>query len=290
MKYAYYPGCSLHSMAREYDISLRAVCRTLGIEPVEVKDWICCGSPAAHASPRSLHLALSLENLAKMDQQGLSEALVPCAACFSRFKFAQASLRNSPEQRRELEEAVGHRFSREIKVLHPLELLSSDETLEKIESRVNGGLQGLKVVCYYGCLLVRPPEIAHFDDAERPQCMNRLMRALGADVLEWDAATECCGAFLSLTRTDIVIQLSHGILDAAKQAGAEAIVVACPMCHFNLDSRQAEIEASHDTRYDLPIYYFTQLMGLALGLPKKKLRLDRHFVAAGRVLEKVEAP
>jgi len=290
MRYAYYPGCSLHSTGREYDVSLRAVCQRLGIELVEIKKWVCCGSSATHAASRRLALALPLKNVAEAEKQGLKEMMVPCAACFSRFKFAWHEMERHPELRPELEDIVEHRFGDGAKILHPLEVFAADEVLGQLPSLLKGKLSGLKVVCYYGCLLTRPPKVTGFDEYEQPQSMDRLLRALGASVLDWDYRTDCCGTSLNLTRTDIVRRLSHEILEGAREVGAEAIVVACSLCHLNLDSRQGEIEEEYGTRYNLPIYYFTELLAVALGVPSRELMLERHFVDARRVLEKVETP
>ena len=290
MRYSYFPGCSLHSTGKEYDASFRAVCRRLGIELVEVKDWVCCGSTAAHALSWRLALALPLKNLAEAEKQGLTELLAPCAACFSRFKFALHEIEKNPQLREEMEDVVEHKFGDGLKVLHPLALLSSQDWLGRLASLGGGKLRGLKVVCYYGCLLTRPPKVTGFDDAEYPQSMDRVLGALGASVLDWGCRTDCCGASFSLTRTDIVRKLSHDILEGARGVGAEAVAVACPLCHLNLDSRQKEIEKEYGTRYNLPIYYFTQLMGLALGVPSRELMLERHFVDTQRALEKVGMP
>lgn len=287
MRYAYYPGCSLHSTAREYDVSLRGVCWRLGIELVEVKNWVCCGSSAAHAASRRLGVALPLANLAQVEKQGLTEILVPCAACFSRFKFAQHEIETQPKLRREMEEVVEHKFLNGVRILHPLEVFASDRLLSQLAVIGRKRLSGLNVVCYYGCLLTRPPKVVKFDDPEYPQSTDRLLQALGASVLDWGNRTDCCGASFALNRTDIVHKLSRDILDGARQVGAEAIVVACPLCHLNLDSRQGEIEEAYGTQFSLPIFYFTELMGIALGLPEKELGLTRHMVDTRKALEKV---
>ena len=287
MRYAYYPGCSLHSTGKEYDASLRAVCQKLGIELVEVKDWVCCGSTAAHALSWRLALALPLKNLAEAEKQGLSELLAPCAACFSRFKFALHEIEKKPQLREEMEHVVEHKFGDGVQVLHPLAVLSSQDWLGRLTALAGGKLRGLKVVCYYGCLLVRPPGVTGFDDAENPQSMDRVLRALGASVQDWGYRTDCCGASFSLTRTDIVRKLSHDILEGAREAGAEAVAVACPLCHLNLDSRQKEIEKEYGASYNLPIFYFTQLMGLGFGLSPRELLLGKHFVDTSRKLKEV---
>ncbi len=287
MKYAYYPGCSLHSTAKEYDTSLRAVCEKVGIELEEVKDWICCGSTPAHSTSKLLSLALPLKNLAEIEKSGFREVIAPCAACFSRFKIAQHEIDSEPQLAAEVEGIIEHKFGDGVKVYHPLEILSGNAELSKLTELVKNALSGLKVVCYYGCLLTRPPKITEFDVCEYPQSMDEILHALGMATLDWSYKTDCCGAGFALTRTDIVLKLSRDILEEAKSVGADAIAVACPMCHANLDIRQEEIEKKYQVTYHLPILYFTQLMGLAFGIPAEKLLLKRHFVDTEDMLEKV---
>jgi len=288
MRYAYYPGCSLHSTAKEYDHSLRAVCSKLGIELVEIKNWFCCGSTPAHSVSRLLASALPLGNLAIMQRMDLGEVVVPCPSCFSRFKSALYNVGNEPGLREEIEQVIKGNWSDDIKIYHPLEIFSEESQLGKISSLVKRELADLKVVCYYGCLLTRPPKVAQFDICEYPESMDRILRALGIATLDWSYKTDCCGASFALTRTDIVLKLSHEILEEAKSVGADAIVVACPLCHTNLDTRQEEIEKAYGADYKLPILYFTQLMGISFGLSPRELLLEKHFISAGSKLEEVK--
>jgi len=287
MKYAYYPGCSLHSTAKEYDKSLCAVCEKVGIELEEVKNWICCGSSWAHPTSKLLSLALPLKNLAEIEKSGLREVIVPCAMCFSRFKIAQHEVSGDPKLAAEVEGIIEHKFKDGVKVYHPLDILSSNAELSKLTELVKNDLSGLKVVCYYGCLLTRPPKVTQFDDCEYPQSMDKILQTMGMSTLDWSYKTDCCGASFALTKTDIVLKLSRDILEGAKSVGADAIAVACPMCQSNLDTRQEEIEEKYQTTYHLPILYFTQLMGLALDIPAEKLLLKSHLVDTEDVLEKV---
>ena len=288
MKYTYYPGCSLHSTAKEYDKSLRAVCEKVGIELEEAKNWICCGSSWAHTTSKLLSLALPLNSLAEIEKSGSREVIVPCAACFSRFKTAQHAINNEPQLAAEVEGIIEHKFKDEVKVSHPLEILSSSDRLSQFNELVKNDLSGLKVVCYYGCLLTRPPKVTEFDDCEYPQSMDKILQALGVSTLDWSYKTDCCGAVFALVKTEIVLKLSRDILEEAKSVGADAIAVACPMCHANLDTRQEEIEKEYQVTYHLPIVYFTQLMGLAFGIPAEKLLLRSHLVDTEEILEKVK--
>ena len=290
MKYAYYPGCSLHSTAKEYDRSLRAVCEKVGIELEEVKNWICCGSTPAHATSKLLSLALPLKNLAEIEKSGFKEVIVPCAACFSRFKIAQHEIDTEPRLAAEVEGIIEHKFRDGVKVYHPLDILSNSAELSTLTELVKNDLSGLKVVCYYGCLLTRPPKVTGFDVCEYPQSMDKILQAVGVSTLDWSYKTDCCGASFALTRTEIVLKLSRDILEGAKSVGADAIAVACPMCHVNLDTRQEEIEQKYQVTYHLPIFYFTQLMGLAFDIPAEKLLLKRHLVDSEELLERVKCP
>jgi heterodisulfide reductase subunit B len=284
-KYAYYPGCSLHSTAAEYDISFRAVCEKLDIELQEIGGWICCGTSAAHSTSRLLSLALPLENLRMAGTEGFKEVVAPCAACFSRLKHAQHETAADPELGNQLTQVIDAPLPTEVRVLHPLEIFDTSD----VGTAVTTALPELKVVCYYGCLLTRPPEVMQFDECEYPMSMDRLLQALGIATLDWSYKTECCGGAFALTETDVVLKLTHDILENAKAVGANAIAAACPLCHANLDTRQAEIEVRYESQYHVPVFYFTQLIGLALGIPPDRLGIQRHFVSADELLSGVAA-
>lgn len=288
MRYAYYKSCSLHSTAKEYDKSLLAVCDKLGIELVELQNWICCGSTLAHTASRLLSVALPFKNLAEVEKIGFSQLVVPCAACFSRFKCALYETTNEPQLAAEVEDIIEYQFKNRVRVYHPLEILSSDAVLSQLTKLVKKDLSGLKVVSYYGCLLARPPKVTQFDVGEYPQSMDRILKAVGIPTLDWSYKTDCCGASFTTTKPEIVLKLSHYILEDAKSVGADAIVVACPFCHLNLDTRQKEIEKEYQATYNLPIFYFSQLVSIALGIPQEKLLLKKHFVDTEPVLQKVE--
>ncbi|MEW6041563.1 MAG: CoB--CoM heterodisulfide reductase iron-sulfur subunit B family protein [Elusimicrobiota bacterium] len=285
MKYAYYPGCSLHSTSKEYDISTRAVAEMLGIELLEIPDWICCGATPAHVTIHHLSLALPEKNLILSKSTGVNEMAVCCAACFNRLKIANYVARTDEEKRQKINKLLGEDYSGEVEIKHLLEILVNDYGLEKISRKVTHKLDKLKVACYYGCLLVRPLEIMKFDDAENPQIMDRLMSAIGAEPVDWPYKVECCGASFSLTKTDIVLKLGNDILQMAKESSADCIVVACSLCQSNLDLRQKEIEKKYKTKFNLPVLYFTQLIGLSLGIEPSKLGLDKHIVSPKTLLK-----
>jgi heterodisulfide reductase subunit B len=271
---AYYPGCSLHSTAPEYDQSAHAVCEALDIILIEPRGWVCCGSTAAHRLDPEAALRLPMENLSLIEQSGFREVTMPCAACFNRHKVAQYEVRHDENHRREVEKAIGYAYQDKVQVDTLVETIHKHVGVEGLTEKVNKPLKGLRVVCYYGCLLTRPPQITEAEHPENPTNMDELMSALGAEVLDWSYKTVCCGAAHSLTRPDIVIKLSGNLVTHARQTGADAIAVSCPLCHMNLDARQFQMPVEEP----MPILYFTQLMALALGLPEKEAQLNKNIV------------
>ena len=272
----YYPGCSLHSMASEYDHSIRAVAQVLGLELVEPEGWVCCGSSPAHRADPDLALRLPLENLALLQQMGLGEAALPCAMCFNRFRAALHEAETHPDRKATLEAEVGYHFQDTVAVRSLLDVLVNRVGLERIREAVRQPLAGLKVACYYGCLLSRPPNVTGEPHPEYPEDMDHLMTAIGAMPVAWGSKTACCGASLSATRTEIVLDLSSRILDDARAAGAEAVIVACPLCHTNLDGRQGQMHLTAGG--PLPVLYFTQAVALAFGLDARAAALSKNMV------------
>ncbi len=273
MKYAYYPGCSLESIAREYDLSVRAVCSNLGIELVELPDWSCCGASAGHSTNHRLASALVGRNLALAESEKLDIA-VACPACYLRFRTTYQDVKDDSQQQRELVNLIGMPYEATYRIRHLLDVICNDIGLDRVNERLTKPLGGLKVVAYYGCYLVRPPKVVAFDDPENPQSMDKLLAALGAEVRDWSGKVDCCGGSLSLSKRTIASQLVRDISDMAQKAGAEAIVTACPLCHLNLETRQTAAR-----RGKLPILYFTELMGLAMGIPGAKSWLKKHLIS-----------
>jgi heterodisulfide reductase subunit B len=286
VSYGYYPGCSLHSTGKEYDLSFKQVCEKLHIELKEIPGWVCCGTSPAHSSSHLLSTALPIKNLYLAEKSGLNEIAVPCASCFSRFKTALYDTEKDKKLTDNVTEVIETVFERKVKVTHPLEIFDKLPA-ESIKNSITKKLNNIKVVCYYGCLITRPPKIAAFDNVEYPMTMDRIMEKIGATVLDWSYKTDCCGATFSLTETDAVLNLTNKILENAKAVGANAIAVACPLCHANLDTRQAEIEAKYQKEYKIPVLYFTQLMGLAFGIEPKKLGMAKHLVPTESVMEAI---
>ena len=268
--YMFYPGCSLEGTARDFHLSTMAVAKTLGLELPQIPDWVCCGSTPAHQTDPLLALALPAQNLAAAGGKPLA---VCCAACYSRLKIANHEIAADAAIRQQVAKAIGHDYDGQTPVLHLLEILARDFGAPAIAKRVKQPLTGLKAACYYGCLLSRQPEVTKFDDAENPTLMDKMVSAAGAQTLDWPHKTECCGAANSITDVSIVLKLTREVLAMAKAAGANCIVTACPLCQMNLDLRQQDIEKKYGEHFGLPVFYFTQLLGLAMGIAPAELGL-----------------
>ncbi|MGQ9556789.1 MAG: CoB--CoM heterodisulfide reductase iron-sulfur subunit B family protein [Desulfurispora sp.] len=284
MRWVYYPGCCYHTSAREYDQSTRVLCQKLGIELVDVPDWNCCGSTAAHGTSHLLALSLAARNLVKAAGIG-REVMTSCAACYQRLAWANYELNRDVALRRQVEDVLENPVPEEMRVLSSLDMMLEYGTGQLAE-RVVKPLAGIRAAAYYGCLLVKPHQIGT-DDPENPGKMDRLLQAVGASTVEWPFKTECCGASLAVTNEDIVVSLTARIIGSAVEAGANCIVTACPLCHFNLDYRQAQIAARLGKSYRIPVFYFTQLLGLAVGLPAPAVSTHTHFVDTADLLAAV---
>ena len=271
---AYYPGCSLHSTAPEFDKSTRAVCEALDIQLIEPDGWVCCGSSAAHRVDPGEAVRLPAENLAIIEQSGFGEVTMPCASCFNRHKAAQYEMRHHDDIKSTVDAAVGYEYQDTVQVNTLIETILAHVGSTGIAAKVQRPLEGVNVVCYYGCLLTRPPEVTEAEHPENPTDMDQVVAALGATVIDWSYKTVCCGAAHSLTRPDIVLKLSSDLIGHARAAGADLIAVACPLCHANLDARQFQMEIDDP----MPVLYFTQLMSLALGLPEHAAALKKNLV------------
>jgi heterodisulfide reductase subunit B len=284
-KIAYYPGCSLHSTAIEYDLSTRAIAEGVNLDLAEPKGWACCGTTPAHSTDHLLATMMPLKNLELVEQSGYSTVTTPCPSCFIRHRTAIHDVREDVELRGQVATKMGYVPSEEIEVEHLLNTITERVGYDAIAEAVTQPLTGLKVVCYYGCVITRPPKITGAENYEYPTNMDRLVETLGAESLDWSYKTECCGASLVFTQLPIALGMSRKILRNAQEVGAEAIVVACPLCHANLDMRQGQINEQFGEDYHIPILYFTQLMGLAFGIEPHKLGIDKHLVSASPLLK-----
>ncbi len=276
MKTGIYPGCSLTGSARDYNESVFAIAEAFGLEFIQIPDWNCCGATAAHNLNKELSLALPARILAIAEKNGLDEIIVPCAACYSRLVVTQHELKKDPELKNRICEVIEMDYRGTSVILNVIEWIDK-YIVPKLEEKIVKPFN-YKVACYYGCLLVRPNKILNYDRVEDPQTLDVVMSKLGATAIDYPYKTECCGAGLSISRTDIVSKLSGKIIEDAEHRGADAIVVACPMCHSNLDMRRPDINKYWDTEFKIPVIFVTQAIGLAIGLSPQKVGLRRHFV------------
>jgi heterodisulfide reductase subunit B2 len=282
----YYPGCSLSSGAIELERSIRSLAQVAGVELREIEDWSCCGASAAHNLSHDLAVALPYRVLALAEAQGLKEVLAPCAACFSRLKGTAVRLARSAELCRKMADVTGLAYANSVVILNAVEFIN--RLLDGgLAEKLGRPLGGLKVAAYYGCLLSRGEGIVEGEDAENPSGMERAIRAAGCEVVPWAFATECCGGGFSMSMTDAVVDLASTILNGAREAGAEVVVTSCPMCHSNLDMRQLSIPAERRSGPPLPVLYLSELLCLAAGREPKTIGLDRHFVDAMPLSERV---
>jgi heterodisulfide reductase subunit B len=286
MKLKYYPGCSLEVTAKNYNQSTQEMCHLLGVELTEPSEWTCCGSSPALKMDRLLSVSMAAHNLSLLDNMGEEDVLIPCPFCYRRLLSAQEELQKDKALKAQVNEVIEAKSEGKTRIINILEFLLKEVGLEAIREKVTRPLTGLKVSPYYGCYLVKPAQVTHFDDAEDPTSMDQVLKALGAEVLDWDFKTECCGSGLALSKTGKVVELSGRIVREASYQGADALVVVCQLCQANLDMRQDEISRVEGQKYEIPIIYITQLVGLACGLEPEKLGLQHHLVDPRPILKR----
>lgn len=278
MDIGYYPGCALHGSSNDYEMSVRACLEVLGVQLREVDDWICCGATAAHSLNQKLAVALPARNLALAECQGMQDLLAPCPMCSMELIKANQAISADAKLKKEMAEIVELKVEGKVSVLNLIQIFQQ-VGLDRIKELAVKSLDEFKPACYYGCLLTRPPEALQFDDCEQPSSMETLLEGLGAAPIDWNYKTECCGAGMTMSNEDTVLDLSHKILTNAADHGANCLVVACPMCHVNLDMKQADIDRRYNVQHDMVVYYLSDLVGFALGLDEQRLGVNRHFVA-----------
>lgn len=284
MRYGYFPGCSLETSAREYDLSVRAVCQELDVELVEVSDWNCCGATAAANTDPALSAVLAARNFRQAERAGLDTVMAPCSGCYKYLRQARQSLDEEPRLNLRVQRLLGGQPLGSLPaVKHPLEVLTND--LGATVTAVKRPLRRLRVACYYGCLISRP--YGGFDDPEDPTSMDRLMAALGAEVVAYTYKTRCCGGAVMMPSPEVAFDLTGHLLRKAREQGANCLALACPLCALLLDTYQSTVGRRLGMRFDLPIFYFTQLMGLALGLDGERLGLKYNVVTPFDLLAEI---
>jgi len=276
MKLGFYPGCSMHGTAREYRESLEAIAGPLGIELEEVRDWSCCGASSGHQTSHLLGVALAARNLSLAEEQGHERLLAPCAACYGRLAGARHELQQDAALAAQVGKLLTRPFANAVGVINAIELLR--DIAPAIKEKVSRPLQGLKVACYYGCQIVRP-ERAVNEDPEVPMALDQLLEALGAVAVPYPPKVRCCGGMLVATFEDVAAKLCDELVMWARQEQADCIVTTCPLCHANLELLQERASSDGTMRQaPLPIVYFTQLIGMALGCSDEEVGLHHNFV------------
>jgi heterodisulfide reductase subunit B len=288
-RYAYYPGCSLETMAATYHVSSMEVAHKLGIELEEMEDWNCCGATAYSHVDELLATVLCARNLAIAEKQGL-DIVAPCNACYKNLWTANAALKRDPDLAEHMNyalEADDLHYGGGIEVSHIMDAFVTDEALATIRAKANDRLRGLKVAPYYGCQIVRPrkpgADLAQIDD---PRYFEELLEAAGAEPVPYPYKVRCCGAALMVTNRRAALQMTRDVLQNALDSGAEIIATACPLCQTNLECYQAEVNHAFGTSYAVPVVYFTQLVGLALGVGVRRLGLGKELVSAEAILSR----
>jgi heterodisulfide reductase subunit B len=286
MRYAYYPGCSLHSLEAAYDRSVKAVCQHLGVELWEIPDWTCCGASSGHSMGHLVGLAIPAKSLVKAEKEGL-DVLAPCAACWQRMVWVNHEIHHDPGMKEKISQAIEEEINGTSKIYSIIDGLAAIG-LDKISAAVKKSLKGLKVASYYGCYYVKPPKVASIDDPENPQLMDQMMQALGAEPVNWPFKTECCGTSLIFQDVGTTVAMSKKIVEMAVKAGADVIVTACPVCEMNLDMRMEQINKQCQTNFKIPVIYFTELMAYAMGSMPQQIGLDSgHCTDVQSLLDKI---
>ncbi len=283
-EYGYYAGCSLEGTASEYDISLKIILKTLGVNFREPDDWSCCGSTPAHTVDHLFAAALAARNLSIVEKTGLKTLIAPCPSCMTVLKKAQHGMTRSGSFKEAVNKLLDEPYECGVHTKSALQVMYEDVGLEAIGAKVTHVFPDLKVASYYGCILNRPPDIAQFDDPENPVSMDRIIAATGIEVCDFAFKVECCGAAFGVPKTKMVNQLTYKVLSMAVDCGANCIAVACPLCQQNLDLRQGQVNSVMGTSFNIPILYFSQILGLTYGFSPKELAMDKLIVSADHLI------
>jgi len=276
MKFSYFPGCTVHSTSLEYGKSTDAVFEALGAELIEITDWNCCGAAAAHSVNHLLSLCLPARNIAIAQSSNAGPLVIPCAGCFNMLKRAEHALKTDEAKRKEIQDIVGFTYDTSFELMAVMDVIVNRIGLDKVREKVKKPLSGLKAACYYGCALVRHPKVTQLDNPENPQMLDRLMGAIGVETVPWSYKIDCCGADLALTYGNVVKKMVGKIVAMAKEAGAQCIVTSCGLCQANLEMRQDA---------GLPIFYLTELMGVAFGVEQRDQWWGKHMISPKGLLE-----
>ncbi len=285
VKIPYFPGCTLKTTAVNFETSTLAAATRLGFELVELPNWNCCGVVASLTSDDLMRYLAPVRNfvrIAEMNAQGLIKdeyrLLTLCSMCYNTLQQANLRVKENAENLKKINDFMylEQDYDGNVDVVHFLELLG-DSNFENVREQVGNPLKDLKIACYYGCMLLRPKDVG-IDDPEDPTIMKELIEALGAEAVPWRARTRCCGSYHTVNHKEVVVNLACGIIENARASGAETIITTCPLCAFNLDQRQEEVQEAHPDFQPMPVFYFSQLLALALGAEENSLGWEKHYV------------
>ncbi|MEO0136560.1 MAG: CoB--CoM heterodisulfide reductase iron-sulfur subunit B family protein [candidate division WOR-3 bacterium] len=282
MKVTYYPGCDLYTKAKILNDSIIKTFRAVGIELVELANWYCCGTTFTLARDNKMSLIAPLRILAKVRQTNGS-VLVPCSICFNTLKRANFIFKQDPETLKILNEHLGENYDAQAEIIHPFQFIF--EHKDDFRKGVKRQLENLKLGCYYGCYLLRPQEELEFDDPEAPTIMEDFVHLIGARPISFPLKVECCGSYLIVNSPEAALEASYRILKNARENGVDALVTSCPVCHYNLDNFQTRITNLHPDHQPIPVFYFSQVMAMAFGLPVEDWGLEYNKVSPKKLLE-----
>ncbi len=289
MKIGYYPGCSLHASSAFYDVQTKMVFRHLGVDLVEIEDWNCCGATSACKTDSFLSVALPARNIGIADASGLDELVIPCSSCYSRTLVSQKILADNTDLRDAINSDLGKKVSGRVKILSILELILRRVNAKDFPEKLKNKLDGFKPACYYGCLLTRfPYDVEVPDNVENPQGMDIICEKIGAKPVDWNYKTDCCGASATVNDTDVALRLMSKIMKDAIARGANCLVTTCPMCQLNLDAYQDKVREKYGIQQRLPVYFITELLGVALGISARELQIDKHLIDAEGLLKEIK--
>jgi heterodisulfide reductase subunit B len=289
MQIAYYPGCTLHASSAFYDNQCKTVLEQLGLELKEIEDWNCCGATSASKTDDFLAVALPARNLGIADASGLLEMLIPCSSCYSRTLVSQKILCEDPELKNKINTELSKKFEGKIRISSILDILVPRANSGVIAEKLAKNLKGLKPACYYGCLLTRfPRDMQISDNVENPQGMETVCKSLRAEPVDWSYKTDCCGASAAINDADTSLLLMSRIIKDALARGANCFVTTCPMCQMNIDAYQDQVSESYGIQERLPVFFITELLGLAMGFTPEEMQIDKHFVDSFELLKELK--
>ncbi|MEO0129229.1 MAG: CoB--CoM heterodisulfide reductase iron-sulfur subunit B family protein [candidate division WOR-3 bacterium] len=282
MQVSYYPGCDLYTKAKVLNDSIKESFNAVGIELKELANWYCCGTTFTLARDNKMSLIAPLRILSRAQKEN-GDLLVPCSICYNTLKRANYIFKNDPDTLKIINEHLGENYNGEEKIIHPFEFIK--EHKDEFKKGVKKSLENLKLGCYYGCYLLRPKNEIEFDDPESPTIMEEFVQLMGAQPVTFPLKVECCGSYLIVNSPEAALEASYKILKNARERGAEAIVTSCPVCHYNLDNFQSKIAGMHSDHQFIPVFYFSQIMAMAFGLPVEVWGLEYNKVNPTNLLK-----